>query len=110
MIPDQIKLFICVGCVPSCVRARFRDSADDIDFYQMSLSQLESTIFHERIIFFLKKRFEKIYIMFRYTPFENPNCRLDIALCINKGECTVKKFWGFRNGIISTDFSITQKE
>ena len=37
--------------VPSRVRAWFRDSAGDIDFYQMSLSQSESTILHESIIF-----------------------------------------------------------
>ena len=37
--------------VPSCVRAWFRDSVGDIFFYQMSLSQLESTILHESIIF-----------------------------------------------------------
>ena len=32
------------------VLGRFHDSAGDIDFYQMSLSQLESTILHESII------------------------------------------------------------
>ena len=37
--------------VPSRVRAWFHDSAGDIDFYQMSLSQSESTILHESIIF-----------------------------------------------------------
>ena len=39
--------------VPSRVRAWFRDSAGDIDFYQMSLSQSESTILyvHESLIF-----------------------------------------------------------
>ena len=36
--------------VPSRVRAWFHDSAGDIDFYPMSLSQSESTILHERII------------------------------------------------------------
>ena len=36
--------------VPSRVRAWFRDLAGDIDFYQMSLSQSESTILHESII------------------------------------------------------------
>ena len=34
----------------SPVRAWFRDSAGDIDFYQMSLSQSESTILHESMI------------------------------------------------------------
>ena len=38
--------------VPSRVRAWFHDSASDIDFYQMSLSQSESTILHESIILF----------------------------------------------------------
>ena len=37
--------------VPSSVRAWFHDSADDIDFYQMSLSQSESTVLHESIIY-----------------------------------------------------------
>ena len=37
--------------VPSRVRAWFCDSAGDIEFYQMSLSQSESTILHESIIF-----------------------------------------------------------
>ena len=32
--------------VPSRVRAWFPDSAGDIDFYQMSLRQSESTILH----------------------------------------------------------------
>ena len=32
------------------VRAWFHDSASDVDFYQMSLSQLESSILHESII------------------------------------------------------------
>ena len=36
--------------VPSLVRAWFHDSAGDTDFYQMSLSQSESTILHESII------------------------------------------------------------
>ena len=36
--------------VPSRVRAWFDDSADIIDFYQMSLRQSESTILHESII------------------------------------------------------------
>ena len=36
--------------VPSRVRAWFHDSEGDIDFYQMSLSQSESTILHESII------------------------------------------------------------
>ena len=36
--------------VQSRVRAWFHDSADDIDFYQMSLRQSESTILHESII------------------------------------------------------------
>ena len=36
--------------VPSRVRAWFHDSAGDIDFYQMSFSQSESTILHESII------------------------------------------------------------
>ena len=35
--------------VPSRVRAWFHDSAGDINFYQMSLSQSESTILHECI-------------------------------------------------------------
>ena len=35
--------------VPSRVRAWFHDSAGDIDFYQMSLSQSESTILRESI-------------------------------------------------------------
>ena len=39
--------------VPSRVRAWFHDSAGDIDFYQMSLSQLESIILHESIIYIL---------------------------------------------------------
>ena len=33
--------------VPSRVRVRFHDSAVDIDFYHMSLSQSESTVLHE---------------------------------------------------------------
>ena len=37
--------------IPSRVRAWFHDSAGDIDFHQMSLSQSESTILHESIIF-----------------------------------------------------------
>ena len=36
--------------VPSRVRAWFHDSAGDIDFYQMSLSQSESTILHASIM------------------------------------------------------------
>ena len=36
--------------VPSRVRAWFHDSAGDIDFYQLSLSQSESTISHEIIV------------------------------------------------------------
>ena len=36
--------------VPSRVRAWFHDSAGEIDFYQMSLSQSESTILHESVI------------------------------------------------------------
>ena len=36
--------------VPSRVRAWFHDSAGDIDFYQMSLSQSESNILHESVI------------------------------------------------------------
>ena len=36
--------------VTSRDRTWFRDSASDIDFYQMSLSQSESTILHESII------------------------------------------------------------
>ena len=36
--------------VPSCVRAWFHDSAGDIGFYQMSLSQSESFILHETMI------------------------------------------------------------
>ena len=35
---------------PLPVRAWFHNSAGDIDFYQMSLSQSESTILHESII------------------------------------------------------------
>ena len=37
--------------VPSCVRAWFNDSVGDIDFYQMFLSQSESTNLHESIIY-----------------------------------------------------------
>ena len=37
----------------SRVRAWFHDSAGDIDFYKISLSQSESTILHESIIFLL---------------------------------------------------------
>ena len=37
--------------VPSRVRAWFHDSAGDIEFYQMSLSQSESDILHESIIY-----------------------------------------------------------
>ena len=36
--------------VPSPARAWFQDSAGDIDFYQMSLSQSESTILHDSLI------------------------------------------------------------
>ena len=36
--------------VPSLVRAWFHDSAGDNDFYQMSLSQSESTILQKSII------------------------------------------------------------
>ena len=36
--------------VLSCVRAWFRDSAGNMDFYQISFSQSESTISHESII------------------------------------------------------------
>ena len=37
--------------VPSRVRAWIHNSASDIDFYQISLSQSESTILHESIIY-----------------------------------------------------------
>ena len=37
--------------VPSRVRAWFHDSAGDINFYHMSLSQSELTILHESIIY-----------------------------------------------------------
>ena len=39
-------------CCPSTSHAKvgFHDSAGDIDFYKMSLSQSESTIFHKHII------------------------------------------------------------
>ena len=36
--------------VPLCVTARSHDLVGDIDFYQMSFSQSESTILHESII------------------------------------------------------------
>ena len=39
-----------VAKFPSRVRAWFQDSVGDIDFYQMSLSQSESTFLHENII------------------------------------------------------------
>ena len=67
--PDQVKIWDCISysvnsnahttpvvkqitrChVLSRVRAWFHDFAGDIDFYQMSLSQSESTILHESII------------------------------------------------------------
>ena len=35
----------------TCYRAWIHDSVGDIDFYQKSLSQSESTILHESIIF-----------------------------------------------------------
>ena len=41
--------------VPSRVRTWFHDSAGDIDFYQMSLSQSESPILHKSIIFMFIK-------------------------------------------------------
>ena len=37
--------------VPARVRAWFYESAGDIDFYQIYLSQSESAILHESIIF-----------------------------------------------------------
>ena len=47
-INSALSIYFCQ--VPSRVRAWFHDSAGDIDFYQMSLSQSESTILHESII------------------------------------------------------------
>ena len=47
--------------VPSRVRAWFHDSAGDIDFYQMSLSQSESTILHESIILLYIKGAGSLY-------------------------------------------------
>ena len=44
----QAKITRCQ--VPSRIRAWFHDSVDDINFYQMTLSQSESTILNERII------------------------------------------------------------
>ena len=40
----------------------FCDSAGDIDFYQMSLSQLESTILHESIIYIYITSYDIKYI------------------------------------------------
>ena len=64
--------------VPSRVRAWFHDSAGDIDFYQMSLSQSESTILHESIIYrnyysYLKKRCLSL--------MEDNNCILELCKC-----------------------------
>ena len=50
-ISPIVKLLITHCQVPSRVRAWFHNSAGDIDFYQMSLGQSESTILHESIIY-----------------------------------------------------------
>ena len=48
---NQLSSNITCCQIPSSVRVLFLDSASDIDFCQMSLSQSESTIKHESIIF-----------------------------------------------------------
>ena len=50
--------------VPSGVRVWFHDSAGDIDFYQMSISQSESTILHESILYDLSDEYN---FSLRYT-------------------------------------------
>ena len=50
--------------VPLRVRVRFHDSVGDIDFYQMSLSQSESTFLHESIIYDLRDEYN---FTLRYT-------------------------------------------
>ena len=50
--------------VPLRVRVRFHDSVGDIDFYQMSLSQSESTMLHESVIYDLSDEYN---FTLRYT-------------------------------------------
>ena len=70
--------------VPSRVRAWFHDSAGDIDFYQVSLSQLESTILHENIIYdFVKIRDDIFLAVVGFLHFELTQQNKRIELMYN---------------------------
>ena len=66
--------------VPLRIRAWFHDAADDIDFYQMSLSQSESTILHERLIYNYTYYTLYIYTIFRMSRDFRPTRELFIHM------------------------------